>query len=102
MQTGATGAELEIQHEERDGQGAFYVPGPGGRLAELTYAHRSGEAAVIEHTTVSGQLAGQGVGKRLVEVAVDWARRTGTKVRVECPFARVVIDRNPSLKDVLA
>jgi predicted GNAT family acetyltransferase len=102
MQTGAAGAGLEIKHEEHDGRGAFFVPGgASGRLAELIYSRSSGQAAVIEHTEVSSALAGQGVGKRLVEAAVAWARGTGTTLVVQCPFARTVFDRNPGLRDVL-
>jgi predicted GNAT family acetyltransferase len=102
MQSGAGGVELEIKHEEHDGRGAFFVPGgASGRLAELVYACSSGQAAVIEHTEVSSTLAGQGVGKRLVEAAVAWARGTGTRFVPLCPFARTVFDRNPGLRDVL-
>jgi predicted GNAT family acetyltransferase len=101
MQTGATGAPLEIKHEEHDGRGAFFVQGTDGRLAELIYARPSSETAVIEHTEVSDALAGQGVGKRLVEAAVAWARGTGTRFVVQCSFARTVFDRNPGLRDVL-
>ena len=101
MQTGAAGTELEIKHEEHDRLGAFFVPGgSSGRLAELTYRW-SGQVAVIEHTGVSSALAGQGVGKRLVEAAVAWARSAGKKFVVRCPFARTVFDRNPALRDVL-
>jgi predicted GNAT family acetyltransferase len=102
MQTGAAGTELEIQHEEHDGRGAFFVQGAEGRLAELIYSRAAGDRAVIEHTEVSRTLGGQGVGKRLVEAAVAWARRTGTRFVVECAFARTVFDRNPGLRDVLA
>ena len=101
MQSGAAGAELEIHHEEHDGRGAFFVPGADGRLAELIYARPSSEIAVIEHTEVSKTLGGQGVGKRLVEAAVAWARGAGKKFVVRCPFARTVFDRNPALRDVL-
>ena len=101
MQTGTTGAPLEIQHEEHDGRGAFFVQGADSRLAELIYARGAGETAVIEHTEVSKALAGQGVGKRLVEAAVAWARGTGTKLGVQCTFARTVFERNPGLRDVL-
>ena len=101
MQTGAAGTDLEIKHEEHDGLGAFFLPGgASGRLAELTY-RSSRHVAVIEHTGVSSALAGQGVGKRLVEAAVAWARGAGKKFVVRCPFARTVFDRNRALRDVL-
>ena len=89
------------QTQEHDRLGVFFLPGgASGRLAELTY-RSSRHIAVIEHTGVSSALAGQGVGKRLVEAAVAWARGAGKKFVVRCPFARTVFDRNPALRDVL-
>ena len=100
MQTDRKGAELEILHEERDGRGAFYVQGPAGRLAELVYARSPDQSVVLEHTEVSSALAGQGVGKKLVEAAVAWARRTGASFVPVCTYARSVFERNPGLRDV--
>ncbi len=101
METGATGSGVEIEHEETSGGGAFFVRGATERLAELTYSRSSPQTAVIEHTSVSDALAGQGMGRRLVEAAVEWARRTGTSLSARCTFARSVFDRNPGLRDVL-
>ncbi len=101
MEPGTSGSELRILHEEQGGHGRFYVPGTEGRLAELTYARSSLESVIIEETWVSDALAGQGVGKRLVEEAVAWGRLTGTSLVPVCPFARSVFDRHPDLRDVL-
>ena len=56
----------------------------------------------IEHTEVSDALAGQGVGRKLVDAAVAWARAERVKVTPQCPFARKVIEREPAMRDVLA
>jgi hypothetical protein len=101
MEPGTSGSELQIVHDEKGGHGRFYVPGTEGRLAELTYARSSPESVIIEETWVSDALAGQGVGKRLVEEAVAWARLTGTSFVLVCPFARSVFDRYPELREVL-
>ena len=100
-QTHAETSELEIRHEERDAAGSFFVESGGQRLAELRYARTSPGAVVLEHTEVSQGLQGRGVGRKLVEAAVAWARRTGTRLAVECPYARTVLERNPALRDVL-
>lgn len=94
--------ELEILHEESDGRGAFYVETDAGRLAQLTYRRTSPQTVVLEHTEVSNALAGQGVGRRLVEAAVEWARRTGTTFVPVCTYAKRVFERYPDLRDVLA
>ncbi len=96
-----TGGEPSIQHAEDAGGGSFFVEVGGERLAEMTYLRPSPGRAVIEHTTVSDRLGGRGVGKRLVLAGVEWARATGTKVTPHCSYARAVIQKDPSLQDVL-
>lgn len=98
----ARGGELSIQHADGAHEGAFYVEEGGERLAEMTYAKPSPGRAVIEHTTVDDRLGGKGVGKRLVLAGVAWARATGTKLVPHCSYARAVLERDPSLHDVLA
>ncbi len=93
--------EIEIRHEEVGDRGAFFVETEAGRLASLTYSRTSPHTVVIEHTDVSSALAGQGVGRRLVEAAVAWARRTGTTVVPVCTYAKTVFERDPDLRDVL-
>jgi predicted GNAT family acetyltransferase len=97
-----TGGDLSIQHVEDARGGAFHVDVGGERLAEMTYTGTPGGHATIVHTNVSDRLGGRGVGKRLVVAAVEWARATGTRITPRCPFARAVIERDPSLQDVLA
>lgn len=93
--------QLDIRHDEEGDFGAFFVPGPEGRLAELRYTRTSPHTVVLEHTEVSSQLAGRGVGRKLVEAAVVWARHTGTKLVPVCEYAKSVFERYPGLRDVL-
>lgn len=98
-QTGT--AELEIRHEEQGGVGAFFVERDGQRVAELRYTRSSPQTVVLEHTEVSSVLQGQGVGRKLVEAAVTWARGTGTRFVPVCTYAKTVFERHPGLRDVL-
>lgn len=98
---GTESAELEIQQEERGTAGAFFIEGQGRRLAELTYTRSSPQSVILVHTEVSSALQGRGVARKLVDHAVAWARRTGTKLNPVCTYARSVFDRNPDLRDVL-
>lgn len=96
-----TGGDLSIQREEDTRGGSFFVEVGGERLAEMTYSGAAGGHVTIVHTEVSDRLGGRGVGKRLVVAAVEWARATGTTLTPRCEFARAVIERDPSLQDVL-
>lgn len=82
-------------------RGAFFLERDGKRVAELTYSRMNDQKVIIDHTEVDPALGGQGVGRQLLDAAVEWARETGTKFKVVCPFARAQFARDPSIRDVL-
>jgi predicted GNAT family acetyltransferase len=93
----------EIHREQQGHRGAFYIETDGARLASLTFsAGPDGKIVMLDHTEVSEALRGQGIAQKLVEAAVDWARKTDNKLVAVCPFAKAVFDRVPELRDVLA
>lgn len=94
--------DIEISHEEHGHRGAFFVVQDGKRMAEMTYSRTSPTLVIIDHTEVDKSLGGKGVGRRLLDAAVQWARDTDTKVMATCPFAKAQFDRDPSIRDVLA
>ena len=53
------------------------------------------------HTEVPLMLRGRGIGARLVQGALEEARRAGVKVVPSCWFVREFIDRNPQFADLL-
>ena len=65
-----------------------------GHVAELIY-RVVGDRLVIVHTGVPDELGGHGLGGRLVQAALDKARREGKTVVVECPFARSWLEKHP-------
>ncbi len=92
----------EIRQEENGGRGAFFVEGANGRLAEMTYRRTpEGKRVIIDHTFVDGSLRGGGVGRRLVDTGVAWARREGLRILPLCPYARSVLERGDEYRDVL-
>lgn len=90
-----------IQHQETDHRGAFYVERDGKRLAEMTYSRANATLIIIDHTEVDESLKGQGVGRRLLDTLVHWARQTHTKVMATCPFALAQFRKDASIRDVL-
>ena len=74
----------------------------GRRIAELTWV-RSGESGiVINHTFVDEILRGHGIARKLLDAAVAWARTNQVRIIPECSYARVVFERDASIRDVLA
>lgn len=98
---GTQTSKQDIRHQESDDGGTFYVERDGRRAAHLRYTRSAAQTVVLEHTEVSPALQGGGVGRLLVEAAVEWARRTHTKIAPACPYAKTVFDRHPELRDVL-
>lgn len=92
----------EIKHEEPDHRGAFFIERDGKRVAEMTYSRANAGLVIIDHTEVASELGGQGVGRRLLDAAVAWARATETKFLSTCPFASAQFAKDESLRDVHA
>lgn len=92
----------DVQRSEENHTGAFVLQEAGKRVAELTYSRgHDGKVMIIDHTEVDPSLRGQGIAKKLVAAAVQWARTEKIRVVPLCPFAKAVIDRTPEFQDVL-
>ena len=93
---------VPIRHAEQGDRGTFLMERDGERVAELTYRLEGNGRATLDHTYVSPVLRGEGVAMHLVEAAVDWARRSGTKLTPTCSYARAAFEREQRFADVLA
>lgn len=90
-----------VEHQESNSKGAFVIAGPDGHpLASMTYSRANATLIIIDHTEVDPSLAGQGVGRVLLDALVAWARATGTKVMPLCPYASAQFQKDPSIRDV--
>lgn len=68
---------------------------------ELVYKWSGKTKIIIEHTGVNENFEGQGIGKKLVLAAVDFARKNSIKILPFCTYAKSVFDKNPEIHDVL-
>ena len=92
---------MNIKHIEKGGRGAFLVKGENGdRLAELTYVTAGETGFTIDHTQVDESLRGQGVGEKLIDEAVKYARDKGLKISATCPYASRKLADDPKYSDV--
>ncbi|MDN0073803.1 GNAT family N-acetyltransferase [Crenobacter sp. SG2303] len=60
-------------------------------VAVMTYSPTGDGQLIIDHTEVDPAYGGQGLGHRLVEAAVDFARASGRKIQPLCPFVASVL-----------
>ena len=92
---------MNIQREERGNRGAFYIEQDGEWIAEMTYKKEGARKIVIDHTEVADSLKGKGIGKQLVEKAVEYARENNLLIKATCPFAQKVLESSEDYEDVL-
>ena len=74
-------------------QSRFQV-GEGDEPAVLVYERGEGDVALL-HTVVPRELEGQGLGSRLAEAAVSWARAEQLEVGPVCSFVQSWLQRHP-------
>lgn len=86
---------MEIQSSFDGKKGSFFIKGEAGILAEMVYSLAAPITMIIEHTDVSKELEGKGIGKQLVSAAVNHARKNHLKIMPLCPFTKAVMDKNP-------
>ncbi|WP_409253903.1 GNAT family N-acetyltransferase [Bacillus sp. SCS-153A] len=87
--------------EIQKGENKFYLGASESQPdAEIVYSDIQ-EKMVIEHTYVSEKLRGQGVGQKLVDEAVRYARENDIKIDSRCPFAKSVLEENEEYQDIM-
>jgi uncharacterized protein len=92
---------MEIQQEDNGKKGKFFVMLDGKQEAVMTYVY-AGKNIIIDHTEVHDVFKGEGVGYKLVEAAVDFAREKQVKIKPLCPFANAVFrKKSKEYADVL-
>lgn len=72
-----------------------------GQLAFLTY-HRFPNGIVLLHTEVPPALEGHGIGGRLAQAGLEFARANQLSVIARCPFVTGYIERHPQYTSLLA
>lgn len=92
---------MAVRHDMLDRKGRFYYEVNGVAKAEMTYSQAGVNKIIIDHTAVDEELRGQGVGYKLVEEAVKFARDNNIKILPLCPFANAVFKKKEEYNDVL-
>ncbi len=71
-----------------------------GSLAIAEYTLPEGKI-MFTHTEVPPEHGGQGLGTRLIEAGLAWAREQGRKVIPICPFFAAYMQRHAEVQDLL-
>lgn len=94
---------MEVKQIDNGKKGVFYIEIDNAKVAKMTYSHAAPNKIIIDHTEVDESLKGQGIGYKLVDVAVEYLRANNLKVIPLCPFAHAVFKKkHDEYIDVLA
>ena len=71
-----------------------------GRTASLEY-HRGRDFLSLVHTEVPAEMEGRGIGGKLAQAALEFARDANLKVIPSCPFVASYIRRHPEYLELV-
>ena len=92
---------MNITQQDDGKHGAFLAHAEGKQAGEMTYTWAGEAMFIIDHTDVDEAFKGHGVGRRLLDAAVAFAREKNIKILPLCPYAKSVFDKDSSIHDVL-
>lgn len=92
----------DITHNTTENGGKFIVNFEGQEAGHMTYTSEEGGTVMkIDHTEVSEAFSGKGLAKELVFSAVDYAKENAKKIHPACSFAKSVLEKDETFKNVL-
>ena len=90
---------VNIEFNEKNDN--FNINNEGRKVALMTFVFAGPDKIIIDHTEVSPVFNGKGLGKKLIEKAVEVARQKNWTIIPLCPFASKTFEKNPEYNDVL-
>lgn len=91
---------MDIKHYDDGKKGHFKAVDGDTEAGIMTYSYASPNTFTIEHTIGNPEF--KGIGLKLLDRAVAFAREKGFKIVPQCPFAHKMFERKPEIHDVLA
>lgn len=91
---------MEITHFDDGKKGHFKATEGDIQAGLMTYVLAGDDKFIIEHTV--GNPDFKGIGMKLLDKAVAFAREKNLKIIPLCPFAKKMFDRKEEIRDVLA
>lgn len=93
--------ETTFRHKASDSKGEFSLLLEEKVIALMTYSKIDEANIIIDHTSVDPAFKGQGIGKKIVQAMVFWARANQIKVLPLCTFAKSTLEKNAEWSDIL-
>ena len=95
--------ELLFENQKSGNGGFISMKNTQEEIGRLTYTIVPElKKLIVSYVMVFPKFEGQGLGKRLVENAVDFARKNGWFIKAHCSYAHSVLTRKTDVSDVFA
>lgn len=92
---------MDVQVQK--GENRFYIVYEGQEIGEMTYKPKDEDRLAVDHTFTDEQYRGQGLGEKLLEAMVDFAREQHKKIIPVCPYVKFKFAKEPEkYQDVIA
>ena len=91
---------MEIKHSDDGTKGYFSAKEGDIKAGLMTYVWAGEDKFIIDHT--EGNPDFKGIGRKLLDAAVAYARESNKRIIPLCPFAKKMFDKTPEIQDVLA
>lgn len=92
---------MNIRLEENVNGGTACICEQNQTLAEMTWLKGGEDYIIIDHTMVSETLKGRGIGRKLLDRIVEYARENNLRILPLCPFVNAVFIKSEEIRDVL-
>lgn len=92
---------VHIKREDNGDAGNFLIYKDGEIAGKMTYVWITDKLISIEHTKVKEAFEGKGLGGKLFNEAVGFARDNGIKIRPVCTFVLSKLKKDRSKTDVM-
>ncbi|MER2108167.1 MAG: GNAT family N-acetyltransferase [Solibacillus sp.] len=92
---------MEFTLKAEGTSGAYEYVKEGEHLAEITWQLKDG-VMHMDHTYVSNELRGQGVAKKLLDEAANYAREQDYKMNALCSYVVAEFEKSDEYNDVKA
>ncbi|MET0298861.1 MAG: GNAT family N-acetyltransferase [Flavitalea sp.] len=92
---------MQLNQSEQGDEGRFFAVDGENEIGGMYYTYADDGNMIIDHTEVSEQYEGKGIGKELLSSLIDFVRVKKIKVIPHCSYAALVFKRTPAWQDVL-
>ena len=92
---------MEVEIKEHGQKGSVRAMEDGTVAGKMTYSLAGDRLIIIDHTEVTSEYGGQGIGTLLLNVLVEKARVENKKIIPLCPYAAAQFNKREEIRDVM-